>query len=851
MAVQSNPDELRLGSAIVIQEGELESPLPLENTVVTGQIIGPVANVLVTQHFGNPFTTPIEITYLFPLPHDAAIVDYLFTIGARQVRAEMKELEAARRAYEDAADAGKRASIVEERRPNLYSVRIANIQPGEKIICELRYEQRLDYEDGMYEFVFPMGITPRYHSPHVSADVAKSADTAFAKPGEKVAPVSLSLSIDAGIAIADPQSTSHNLTLERQDGRHIRVALAGENIPNKDFVLRYTVAPDAVVPAAWSYAESEGEIVLINLLPPRLDIDAEPGAREFVFVIDRSGSMSHDPMNQAKNALRACLRALNPQDTFYIQAFDDKIEWLSQKAQPVTQAAVETADGWLDTIKARGGTEILPAIEAALSLTADAERQRYVVFLTDGSVSADDQAIRKIAKGRGSARIFTFGIGPSVNRFLLDKMAQLGRGKAEFIGAHDDIETTITRFQDRVSYPVLQDVTLEWGYADAWDTYPDVIPDLYVGEPVQIVTRMKRKGNAHVHLHGKVGGKPVEIEADIAQPSAEDATIGRLWARARLETLLDQQYGQHGSEDLRQQLIGLALQYRLLTPFTAFVAVDGEVTTGGEAKHVQVSVPLPEGLIYENFFGAAGGTLLGSVQNYGGRARGITGAAPAAPPMRPAPSPAASSYMASAEMADASALDEVELGAPKSGFHSLLKRIERGTQPKQANREVAPEPAPLNFTSIEERIKWLARTQQVDGSWGGDVEMTAAALLAFVRAGHTTRGGSYRQQVKKAANWLRGQLGESGFASILAWKTLAELEAATSDAFVSGVPTPQPTTDLENAILNGAPPPQTVNSLDDLRLAALNGGAVDASDALKQGADSTRVQIWLAVSKVS
>ncbi|MEO8611256.1 MAG: VIT domain-containing protein [Chloroflexota bacterium] len=845
MSVQPNFDDLHLGSALLIQDGELGSPLPLEGTEVSGQIIGPVASIHVTQNFGNPFTTPIEIAYLFPLPHDAAIVDYVFTIGARQVRAEIKEIETARRTYQYAADAGKRASLLEQRRPNLYSIQIANVQPNEKIICKLQYEQRLSYQDGVYEFVFPMGITPRYHSPSLGADIAKSADTSFARLGEAVSGVELQLSLDAGAAIADPVSTTHSLTLERHDDQKFSVGLAGDNIPNKDFVLRYSVDADAIVPAVWSYAEGESEIALINLLPPRLDMDAEPGAREFVFVVDRSGSMSTDPMEQAKNALRACLRALNPQDTFYIQAFDDHIEWLSDQAWPVAQENVDRADSWLNNIFARGGTEILPAIDAALTLVADDERQRYVVFLTDGSVSADEQAIRKIAKGRGSARIFTFGIGPSVNRFLLDKMAQMGRGKAEFVGAKDDLERTITRFQDRVSYPALQDIALDWGYAEAWDTYPDVIPDLYVGEPVQIVTRLKRKGNAHVHLNGRAGSSPVEVEATIPTPTAEDATIGRLWARARIESLLDQQYGQRDSENLRQQIIALALEYRLLTPFTAFVAVDSEVTTGGDAKQVNVSVPLPEGLTYENFFGgsgaAGGGTVFASMAPPPAPVGFAAGSAQAAaPPNRPAPSPMRGLNAAHSK-------SKVSVG-------SLVQRInDIARKQTTESDDDAPESPVLNFVSIDERIKWLARTQNVNGSWDDDAEMTAAALLAFVRAGHTTRVGDYRQQVKKAGNWLHKYLsGAKGLAAILTFRALSELETATGDVFISDDlkrQSPQPTTDLEKAIVSAANPPDPVKSLDDLRLAAVSGGDAAAPDDLKRGTNAKLVQIWLAVGK--
>ena len=246
MNAQPDPQDLKLGAILVVQNGEPASPLPLEHTAVSAQIIGFIARVHVTQQFGNPFPTPIELEYLFPLPHKAAVVDYRLKIGAREIRAEIKEKEAAQRVYQEAVEAGQRASLLEQHRPNLFSLQIGNVQPNESIVCELEYEERLTFENGMYQFVFPMGITPRYHSPSLSEAVAKSADSSLALPGERIAPVTLQLSVDAGTPIADPTSPSHTLQITRQDEQHLSLELAGQNIPNKDFVLRYGVSGEAV-----------------------------------------------------------------------------------------------------------------------------------------------------------------------------------------------------------------------------------------------------------------------------------------------------------------------------------------------------------------------------------------------------------------------------------------------------------------------------------------------------------------------------------------------------------------------------------------------------------------------------
>lgn len=455
-------EQLKLGCILPVPTETIATPLPLQHTDVNAKITGAVANVTVTQRFNNHLTEAISLRYLFPLPHEAAIVDYKITIGSRTIKAKMEEKEAARQTYETAAQQGQRASLLEQQRPNLFSIELANVQPGETILTEVTYEERLKYEDGFYEYTMPLGITPRYHSPNIvqhrsTADV----EAPVTADNSQVGPVEIRVSIDAGVPLPDPISRTHPIVITRQDERHVSLTLGeGRHIPNKDFVLRFAVSGEKMQSAAWSSRSDEGDTSLLMLIPPRLDLNESAAPREFIFVVDRSGSMSGGPMEQSVNALKACLRALSDADTFLIQAFDDRIEWFDIKPRPVTQANIDAADKWLGSVDARGGTEILPAIAAALTLPADKERQRYVVFLTDGAVSADDQAIAQIARQRGDARVFSFGIGPSVNRYLLSKMAQMGRGVAEFLGVDDDIEGALTRFQDRVSYPALLDLAI-------------------------------------------------------------------------------------------------------------------------------------------------------------------------------------------------------------------------------------------------------------------------------------------------------------------------------------------------------------------------------------------------------
>ncbi|MEO0561771.1 MAG: VIT domain-containing protein [Chloroflexota bacterium] len=842
-------DDLKIGALLARTEPKA-SPLPLERTDVMGTVTGPVAAITVQQTFSNPFDNPVNLEYLFPLSERAAIVDYTITIGARSIKADLKEREAARRTYDQAVSAGKRASLLEQQRPNLFTIEIGNVQPGDRIVTTVFYEERLRYRDGRYEFVFPMGITPRYHDvAHGSPTEGANVDRPFVAPDQLVGQASISLDIDAGLTIESPSSRTHEATMINADTSNSFAAQV-KTQPNKDFVLSWGVARDHVRAAAWSSQDADAETHIITVLPPRLDLDADPDPREFIFVIDRSGSMgngSGSPMEQAKNALRACIRALNTDDAFTVLAFDTAMEWFSQRTQSVTQANIDAADRWIDALGGRGGTDIVRAVKDALALKQDANRTRYVVFLTDGSVSADDKTINTMLAERADARVFTFGIGPSVNRYLLTKMADLGRGVAEYLGASDDIEGALIRFQDRVSYPALLDLSLAFDNASEWDTYPDPLPDLYVGEPLQVVTRMARTGDAVATVQGTRGDDSVTLRVPLPKPESENVALKRLWARERVEYLLDSARNTNQGEQTRTQVISLALAYRLVTPYTSFVAVDSEVVENTEdTEQVVVSGALPEGLNPAPF-GAGSMTLAGM-----------------APPMSPSPrsarrlgrgptperkqglvnrlvdsfkglgGPSDEDQMTSGGSgADAPIEEERARGISLDGPTIDYMMMESGTALKPEPEPVDPK-QPLEIDK-DDYLKQLARTQNVDGSWNADgtvtaIEVTAAALLAFVRAGHTAREGDYRAQLRKTYRWLKNA-NTSGLDEIAVYAVTRALAEHDGEA-------------LPDAPFGA---PETVASLNDLRKLALLRGGVTVPYEIVSTLGQSNVVRWAAL----
>ena len=807
-------DSSRIG--LMVPVNEEDSPLPLEQTTVVALVTGPLDVVAVTQRFSNPLLAAVELEYLFPLPASAAIVDFELRIGSRTIQGDVQEVEQARAGYEAALSEGKRAGLLEQRRPNLFAVRLGNVKPGDTLLATMRYQERLVYDDGCYSFVFPMGITPRYHSPEHPAE-GQGVDAPLALGGERIGPVEITLSVDAGAACGEPSSPSHKIELTRLDEQRFIVRLGEPSVPDHDFVLRYPVAGEQATLAAWRSKGKEADYFLATVVPPSsADTGLEPAPREFIFVLDRSGSMSGGPIGQARNALRACLRTLNPRDQFWLLLFDDMLEWFRQTPCPVSQATIEEADGYLSQVEGRGGTEIIEALEAALARPQDETRTRYLVFLTDGAVSAEERVLDQVRRKIGKARLFTFGIGPSVNRALLTRLAQLGRGAAEFLQLDEDIEGAILRFQDRVLFPVLTDLSLQWENAKTWDVYPAILPDLFAGQPLEFAGRIKAETGADVRLKvgGQAGKDRIELKLVFPKEANADPVIAHAWGRARIDDLLEGGATEKKTPDqVRTEVIGLALEQRLVTPYTAFVAIDHEqaIKDGQPLRSLRVAQPLPAGLDLQGFVGSP---LPPGMARPG--AHSIS--APQAAMLSAAPTSGALPEIALPKFLRKSRKGELHQDAP-------MKRLDLGSVPPA-------ESLPIQ-TGKDEVLRWLARSQELNGSWQGDCELTSVALMAFLRAGYSTRVGYFRQQIRRAVVWLlqAKPAGTEAWTRVFALAELAQVEREpgwVQRAQEARVGLPPPATWIESALsahLNAPgkelPSLTAIHSLDELRLAAL------------------------------
>ncbi len=772
----------------------IESPLPMEHTKVNALATGLVVTVTVHQRFRNPLTETTDLEYLFPLPYESAIIAFELRAGERIIRAGIQEIEKAREEFENAQKQGKRAGLLESHRPNLFSLQLANIQPGEFIEAVITYHQRLDFSNGQVEFIFPMGITPKYHRPNQNDDT-KGVDAPLALDLTQVGDVEIIMEADTGLHSSDPVSPSHPLLITRESKNRFGVKLDGTQLPNRDFVLRWRIDDASVQFPAWHVPAENAGTFLATLIPPMPDMAEPPIPREYVFVLDRSGSMSGEPIRQAINALRACLRSLNPQDTFAILLFDDQLEWLND-AQKVTQTAIEITDRLLSKVGARGGTEILPALSSALTLPADDGRSRMIIFLTDGAVSAEKETLTQVRGQIGSSRLFTFGVGPSVNRAFLKQLAYIGRGQSEFIGLDEDIEEAILRFQDRISFPLITNLSLQADGGQIWDVYPYQLPDHYAGCPLEVVGRYKAEGKLPLTLiaRGERFGEPMELRVVLTEVSSDPLLISRLWAKARTDDLNEKvELGLKPENEARAEIISLAIEYNLLTKYTAFLAVDQESPSiQGRSYFIKVSQPLPEGLNFPGF---------GVVR-----------------------SPAPSVLYQTAEPLDQN------LDAPVFLRNRRVNDPSKVSVLKEYSRASKPIPPTFDPDVV---LRELARSQQLNGSWQDDIEYTSAALLAFVRNGHTTLKGHFRKQVARAASWLV-QSSPNGFPIYLRALALHELTDATgSDESITVLDLimktlSQPASSLETAVYsilkkdsNQIKALERIKTLDDLRLAVV------------------------------
>ena len=632
------------------KDGKPKSACPLKHTDVQAEISGFLSRVRVTQEFENPFKDKIEAVYTFPLPQDAAVDDMTMTIGSRTVRGKILPREEAQAVYEAAKTNGQVASLLDQERPNIFTQSVANILPGEQIKITISYVETLKYEKGAYEFVFPMVVGPRYipGAPNVRRQGNGFApDTDQVRDGSRITPkmippgmrsghdISLDIQLDAGLIVDGLTSKTHPVDIERTDPRSAHIHLKDTaTIPNKDFVLRYDVAGGSIQDALLTHRSDKGGFFTMILQPPDRVTVEDVTPKELVFVLDTSGSMEGFPIEKAKETMKLALDSLYPSDTFNLITFAGDTEILFPEPVPATKENLRKAQAFLNGRSGGGGTEMMTAIKAALEPSDDQKHIRIVCFMTDGYVGNDMEIVSEVQKHQ-NARVFAFGIGESVNRFLLDKMAEAGRGEVEYVALNDDGSAAARRFHERVRNPLLTDISIEWNGLPVADVYPKNIPDLFSAKPLILSGRFTAPGNGTIKLRGKMAGNDFvrEIPVSFPETMASHDVLSSLWARRRIDDLMAQDYSGAQSGEmqpaLKQTITQVGLEYRLMTQFTSFVAVEEMIVTdGGQPRRIDVPVEVPEG-VNPNMVGDLDESMplsrMISPKSKGGRLRGSGG----------------------------------------------------------------------------------------------------------------------------------------------------------------------------------------------------------------------------------
>lgn len=614
---------------IITSNGKVAGACPLRHTDVNAEISGFVARVDVTQEFYNPTQEKIEAVYTFPLPEDSAVDQMEMTVGSRTIIGEIHRREEAKEIYDAAREAGHVASLLDQERPNIFNQSVANIMPGEKVIIKISYTQMLKYEAGTYEFVFPMVVGPRFIPGQQS--ISKSGtgtvdDTDSVPDASKITPpvtpkgtraghdISVTVNINAGIPIYSAKCKSHEVDYEYPDNTSAIITLKDKaTIPNKDFVLNYEVAGEMVQSGVITSAPNgNGGFFTLIMQPPKSPKPQYVTPKEMIFVIDTSGSQMGEPLEKSKETMLHCIKNVNPGDTFNMISFSNDVNQLFKTSQPYTKNNEESALKFLKDSEAGGGTYMLPAIKAALTPKADPNRLRIVVFFTDGYIGNDFEIIDCIQKNLGQSRIFSFGIGGSVNRFLIEKMAEEGRGASDVVLLGSDGKQVAEKFYNRIRNPILTDISVDWNGLPviADEVYPKRTPDLFSSQPLVLKGRYTAPASGEIIVHAKVNGETWirKVQVDFPERYAENDALIPIWARAKVDDLMSKDWMglQNGTQDLsiKDQIIDVALDYNLMTQYTSFVAVEKMVvTTGGKPKTIAVPVEMPQGVSYEGVFG--------------------------------------------------------------------------------------------------------------------------------------------------------------------------------------------------------------------------------------------------------
>ncbi len=602
---------------------------PTLDTDIQVDITAEIARTIVTQRFVNPSDGWVEGVYAYPLPEGSAVDTLKMIVGKRVIEGIIKERVEARQIYEQAKAEGKKAALMEQERPNLFTNSVANIGPGETVVVQIEYQEAVHRRNGISSLRIPLVVAPRY-VPQGDLHLVGGGQTAQSTSVESAAvpdadkitppvqdpalgkrnPVSLTIRLDSGFPLGMVESPHHKMTVTRSGDNAATLVLADGDVPaDRDFELTWSPKTGAESTASL-FREKVGdkEYVLAIVTPPastREKTAEEKPAREIVYVIDNSGSMSGPSMEQAKQSLDLALSRLTPKDRFNVIRFDDTMDAVFQWPVDASELNVDKARQFVAGLSADGGTEMLPALRAAL-IDADAtntERLRQVVFLTDGAIGNEEQMFTEIKQNRGRSRIFTVGIGSAPNSYFMTRAAMVGRGTFTHIGSGEQVAERMAELFRMLEAPVMTDLEAQWPRGVVVESWPNPLPDLYSGEPVVVIAQTDG-ADGSLTLTGQAEGKEWKKTLDLST-AVDGKGVGRLWARRKIAELEGRRYGSDNGELFDKAILKVALEHHLVTRLTSLVAVEKSISRpeGEGLTRADIPLNLPAGWDFEKIFG--------------------------------------------------------------------------------------------------------------------------------------------------------------------------------------------------------------------------------------------------------
>jgi Ca-activated chloride channel homolog len=586
--------------------------LPLKDTHVEVAISGVIADVTVRQVYENHGQRPLHARYVFPASTRAAVYGMTMTTGNARIVATIKEREKAQQAFQAAKHEGKSASLLEESRPNVFTMNVANILPGDAISVELRYTELLVPIDGVYEFVYPTVVGPRYSS---KGEAQATDEDAFVKTPYTHAgdpPKSafhLTGRLSTGVPIQELVSPSHQIVSNPAvPGRADFVIADSDQTPNnRDFILQYRLAGQQIGSGLLLYQGKDENFFLLTAQPPRAVAADDVPPREYLFVLDVSGSMNGFPLNTAKQLMRDLVKVIRPSDTFNVVVFASGSQTFARSSIPATPLNLENALDFIGPKTGTGGTELLAAIKRALAIPHQPGFSRTVVLITDGYIEAEKDVFDYVADHLDETNVFAFGIGTSVNRYLIEGVARAGQGEPFVVTGSETAAGAAETFRRYIESPVLTAIDVRFAGFDAYDVEPKKVPDLFANRPIVVFGKWRGAAGGTVELSGRTGRGPYRASIAVGQARPDDThrALRQLWARTRIANLADFGIGAPDADHV-ERITSLGLTYGLLTRYTSFVAVREIVRTVEGAEQVDQPNPLPLG-VSDNAVGVTSG----------------------------------------------------------------------------------------------------------------------------------------------------------------------------------------------------------------------------------------------------